>query len=740
MLKKRLINPIPLVVGAGVSTLLVGACVIGIKWNDMQQHWPELGQLQYQINSKPKKEEANSAVLPLVALPPQQRVSQLLEIAQSTPEANASQQKLLDRTRARYMLATDLIQQKQGKEALNWLEGLEPEYPVLAAHVALKRAQAYEVIGDKAKVTAAWKQLLERYPENPVAAEALFALGRSDPKLWDKAIAQFPNHPRTLEIVQERLKKNPNQLPLLQMLLKYSHDNKVISSTINQLVTKYGTQLKAEDWEAIAFTYWQTRDYAKAGLAYASAPATPLNLYRAGRARQLGGDRNGAILAYQRLIDTFPEAKDTGLALIRLSRLNKQEEATFYLDRVIKNYPDHAGEALLDKAKILESLGSTKSAEQARKIALTKYANSDAVAEYRWKVAKQRAKAGDFRGAWEWAQPITKNNQDSDLAPEAAYWVGRWATRLGRSQDAKASFEYVLTKHPGSYYAWRSAQMLGLNVGDFNTVRTITPQVVRSQQRPMLPAGSPALQELHQLGQDRDAWTLWHTEFDNFVKPTVAEQFTDGILLLAVGQNIRGLNQVESIGWWRETPEERSQVTAMKQQPGYWHALYPFPFLEYTQTWSEKHQLNPLLVTALMRQESRFEPAIRSSAGALGLMQVMPSTGKWIAEIINLKTYALDNPNDNIRLGTWYLDHTHETYNNNSLLAVASYNAGPGNVTKWINQFGTNDPDEFVEAIPFPETKGYVEHVFENYWNYLRLYNPEMSQTLTKYGNPSFHP
>ncbi|MHC5821391.1 MAG: transglycosylase SLT domain-containing protein, partial [Nostoc sp.] len=88
---------------------------------------------------------------------------------------------------------------------------------------------------------------------------------------------------------------------------------------------------------------------------------------------------------------------------------------------------------------------------------------------------------------------------------------------------------------------------------------------------------------------------------------------------------------------------------------------------------------------------------------------------------------------DNIMLGTWYLDHTHQQYNNNSLLAIASYNAGPGNVSKWLQTQTTKDPDEFVEEIPFDETKNYVRQVFGNYWNYLRLYNPEISSTVAKY-------
>jgi soluble lytic murein transglycosylase len=136
-----------------------------------------------------------------------------------------------------------------------------------------------------------------------------------------------------------------------------------------------------------------------------------------------------------------------------------------------------------------------------------------------------------------------------------------------------------------------------------------------------------------------------------------------------------------------------------------------------------------------MRQESRFEPKIKSVAGATGLMQVMPDTGKWIASKIKVdnKTLDLENPNDNIMLGTWYLNYTHERYNNNSMLAIASYNAGPGNVSRWLQTLPNQDPDEFVEAIPFNETRNYVRQVFGNYWNYLRLYNPEISNLVARY-------
>jgi soluble lytic murein transglycosylase len=84
-------------------------------------------------------------------------------------------------------------------------------------------------------------------------------------------------------------------------------------------------------------------------------------------------------------------------------------------------------------------------------------------------------------------------------------------------------------------------------------------------------------------------------------------------------------------------------------------------------------------------------------------------------------------------LGTWFLDQTHRAYNNNSLLAVASYNAGQGNMARWLQTHEKMDFDEFVEAIPFLETKNYVKQVFSNYWNYSRLYDPQVQALLDKH-------
>ena len=709
-------NKIYMLMGIAVGALLIGAATPTVKWTGFVQKKIEI----FQTN------EVSSAVRKLALHTPQERSLELSEIAQT---GNG-----LDRSRARYLLAVDQLQLGQAEAALESLEGLEKDYQILAPHILHQRAIAYELMGNFQQAQKTWQRLLTKYPDSPVLAEALYKLGQTDRQYWQQAIAQFPSHPRTVEIAVQLLKQDSSLSPdtdktLRLIVAQYGLHLEDIVNHLDRLGSKYAQTLTPQEWELIGFGYWEKQEYGKGGAAYARAVRTPQNAYRAARGLWLGDKEKEAIAEYKKLIAEFPDSEDTALGLIRLARLVEPKKAIPYLDMVIAKFPKRAAEALLDRAKRLDQLGSATSAQQARESLLTQYSNSEQAAELRWKKAQKLANSGDFAGAWKWAQELGNQNPDSELAPKASFWIGKWAQRLGQQDDAKTAFEYVLAKYPESYYAWRSAVNLGWNVGDFTTVRALSPTVVKPQERSTLPAGSQALQELYQLGQDREAWTLWQVEFNNRMDPNVAEQFTDGIIRIGVGENLDGMFMLTSLSW-RTEPEEVSEYQQLKQTKTYEQTLYPFPYQDIILNWSTQRQLNPLLVTALIRQESRFMPKIKSWVGATGLMQVMPETGEWISSKINIQDYDLENPEDNIKFGTWYLDYTHEENQNNSMLAVASYNAGPHNVSKWLKRFGWNDPDEFHAKIPFPETKGYVEKVFGNYWNYLRLYNPEIAERL----------
>jgi soluble lytic murein transglycosylase len=721
MLKHLKKNPIPIIAGAGLFAFLAGAMVSAPEIGKSLGQWFKHGNNQPEQISEASK--AKSAVYPLVSQSLPERAAKLAAIAQDSRSP--------DRERARYLLASDYIERTQGKKALLLLTGLEKDYPLLAPYILLKQAQAEDMLGQEGKASDLRKKVLKQYPKTAATVKAIYLIAQ--PQLQDTAIAQFPSNPLTWEIIRKRLQDNPNQPQLQLILAKYAPDQSGIVGVLDDLVKQ--PSLKPEDWELIGAAYWVNSQFDKAAKAYAKAPKTAENLYRTGRGLQVGGkEKEKAIATYKQLVQQFPEATESGTALLRLAELAKtRKDALPYLDQAVNKFPAIAGKALVEKAKIFQGLKDNKSATDAQQLLIGKYGNSEEAAEYRWKIAQEKAKAKDYLGAWQWAEPITTNNPTSILAPRAGFWVGKWATSLGKQPEAKTAYEYVISQFPYSYYAWRSASILGLNVGNFNTLRQMTPEVVPPQ-RPVPTAGSETFKELYLLGQNRDAWLQWETEFQNKTQPTVAEQFTDGLMHLANGENLIGIDKISKLED-RDKPEEQAQYQALSKQSIYWQARYPFPYFQEIVKWSNERKLNPLLVTALMRQESRFESKVKSPVGATGLMQIMPDTGKWIAPQIKLdfKQINLENPNDNIMLGTWYLDHTHQQYNNNSLLAIASYNAGPGNVSKWLQTSSTKDPDEFVEQIPFDETRNYVRQVLGNYWNYLRLYNPEISGTVGQY-------
>ncbi|MEG3435879.1 transglycosylase SLT domain-containing protein [Pannus brasiliensis CCIBt3594] len=641
----------------------------------------------------------------------------------------------LDRSRARYLLAADLLRKYEGGPALRQLEGLEKQYPLLAPQILLKRGRAYELTNDNESAQKVWKELIATYPTSPVVADALYALGKSDPSYYDKLLTDYPRHPKTLALIRERLKENPDQFPLWLQLAKANPFDPTLNQARDRLVKDYADQLTPADWASIGAGYWQSGLYEKAYKAYAKATPSPEQAYRYARSLQIQKKTAEARAAYQKLIKTYPKAEETGLGLLRLARLSTGGDAIGYLDRAVQQFPDVAPRALQQKAQLLEKTNPA-AANQAWQTLLTKYPKSDEAAEYRWDMARKAMKAGNTVKAWEWARPIATNNPDSPEAPKASFWIGKWAQKMGKQKEANDAFLYTIARFPHSYYAWRSAVALGWDVGDFTDVRSHNPTTVKPDTRIAPPAGSEAFKELYRLGEDTDAWNLFQAEIADPWNLTIEEQFNLGLYKLALNQNLEGINLIWRLRE-RDTPEEQQQWKALRDSDKYWHALFPFPYYETILQWSKERRLNPLLVTSLIRQESRFEKEIRSPVGAVGLMQIMPDTGKYIAGNTGTKSYSLTDPEDNIMMGTWYLDYTHDKYGGNSLFAVASYNAGPGAVSRWKERFSFSDPDEFVENIPYDETKGYVESVFGNYWNYLQIYNPELQQQLAKVPKPS---
>lgn len=154
--------------------------------------------------------------------------------------------------------------------------------------------------------------------------------------------------------------------------------------------------------------------------------------------------------------------------------------------------------------------------------------------------------------------------------------------------------------------------------------------------------------------------------------------------------------------------------------------LYPFPYQEIVYTYAAEKELDPFLVAAVIRTESKFNTTARSPKGAFGLMQMMPETAKWVAEQMDFSdeftTEQLGNPDVNIRMGVWYLSSLKKEFKGNQVLMLAAYNGGRGNVKQWMERYDWTMSFNEPEKIPFLETREYVNRVLYSKKRYQELY------------------
>ncbi|MEM1347385.1 MAG: lytic transglycosylase domain-containing protein, partial [Myxococcota bacterium] len=171
-----------------------------------------------------------------------------------------------------------------------------------------------------------------------------------------------------------------------------------------------------------------------------------------------------------------------------------------------------------------------------------------------------------------------------------------------------------------------------------------------------------------------------------------------------------------------------------------WGTAYPLAYMEDAHEHGERYGVSPFLVQAIIRQESGFRPEVRSPAGAIGLMQLMPQTAAYVQRLFldaheKVSRRDLKKPQKNVHLGSMYI-RLHTAYAADSIpLALAGYNAGPAHLKRWHETYGDRDLDAWVESITFTEARGYVRKVMTSFFVYAHLYGgalPKLSLKLPK--------
>ncbi len=323
---------------------------------------------------------------------------------------------------------------------------------------------------------------------------------------------------------------------------------------------------------------------------------------------------------------------------------------------------------------------------------------------------------------------------DSAEIPAALYWRARLAEEEGNPAMARAFYQKLSDRFHNYYYAEFGRQRLkGLSSGGAASQGSPTEPLhyaLLDRVSPLSTAGKitaadppddnlrVARARLLSNGgladmAVRELQAAASQEGGSWAPPEMARVYQDG------GRYDRGIEIMK-----RSTPNYFAVDIPDLPRP-YWEALFPKAFWPDLRKYSVLNGLDPYLVASLVRQESEFNALAISRANAVGLMQLLPRTGKTVAKQVKLKGYSapqLYTPAVNLELGTRYFKEMVDKYNGQFEYALAAYNAGSDRVGDWLGQGHYRDPQEFVESIPFTETREYVQAILRNANVYRQLY------------------
>ncbi len=454
--------------------------------------------------------------------------------------------------------------------------------------------------------------------------------------------------------------------------------------------------------------------------------------YLRGRNLLVGGNPDEGRAELESLRQRSPDSEWARKGFASLVRffLQRQpaDEGKTLLKELVRRYPDtvETGDVLLTYAERL-SQGDDVGAAIALYLELAEKCPSHARAANALLLAAdlQRERADRTHAIKTYLRLVEKYPRDV-LVPEAAFRAGVLAEAQGRHQEAAKAFRKAADGPIGNFYVHRSLGRLAKmgkehpQMGESIAVGLKTSSWLREKKPAQDERGSlahelpPVLCFLGYHGLEEAEWeavSLIDAERASGDVAAVLQVIAEAGLAASAASIARDLK----LG---ETDDGPTPVRLRIDYPRAY-----FPLVERA---AQETGLDPYLLLGLGRQESLFQARVVSSAGATGVLQLMPATAEWLARVESAITSDeaknLDVPMNSLRLGAHYLMRMLERYDGNLIFAAAAYNAGPGNVNKWRNARPNVDMDTFIDTIPFRETRGFVRKVLGNYAACLSLY------------------
>ncbi|WP_006787885.1 transglycosylase SLT domain-containing protein [Thiorhodospira sibirica] len=321
----------------------------------------------------------------------------------------------------------------------------------------------------------------------------------------------------------------------------------------------------------------------------------------------------------------------------------------------------------------------------------------------RGRQARAALAAGDWRTV---AMAIGKMSAEDREDAAWRYWQARALEQIGETAQAQAL--YVEIAQERNYFGFLAAERSNrpYRIGH-EALQVSTQTMTRT-------AAHPAVRSAYEflaLGREVDARREWQY--------LLGQLDTEGLKAAAI--------LAQQWGWHDRAIFAAARARAFDDI----ELRFPLAYSQYILDAAAAQEINPAWAMAVARQESAFMRDARSHAGALGLMQIMPATGRGMASHVNVtlnRDLDLIDPDINTRIGTYYLRHNVQNFGGHVILATAAYNAGPGRVRSWLPEHGSMEADVWAELIPFTETRDYVRRVLA----YMVLYEVRLGLAPTR--------
>jgi len=429
------------------------------------------------------------------------------------------------------------------------------------------------------------------------------------------------------------------------------------------------------------------------------------SLYYLGRCLTNLNDNEGAINTYKKLLELFPSSNFADDSLYRIGRISyiadDLQNAAFYYQRIIDEYP-----------------------------------SGDRISDAYWELGWIQYRLQEYESSFYTFDGMSKHFKGSSLEEKSLFWKTKSLEKLGKRQEAIDGYKSVFSVNPFSYYGFESANALK-NLG----VTVYFPLINRALD-PDNPEIAEVIPEIYDYLEPQIVFTPEEATHINKAKELLFIEFYDSAaseieaskeetdtdlskILEISTMYLKSRDYENSILLVQKNYKKLSSELTGNQRDYYYYLFYPFAYKDYVKKYAQAYGIEENFILAIIREESRFKADAGSHAGAQGLMQIMPATGKNIASQLGISNFSNDmlhDPEKSIMMGTYYIAQQLGNFNNNKYYALGAYNGGPGAMQRWINNYGNLDIDELIESITYDETKNYIKKVMESYYIYNILY------------------